>query len=216
MTDEYFVGIDLGTTYSCISYIDEDGEPVIDKNAEAEDTTPSIILFNENDEYVVGSVARDQAPMYPPERTVIAIKRQIGTNAEIIIDGKAYNPTTLSAMILGKVIGDFNANHSTQLKKAVITCPAYFGNNEREATKTAGLIAGLEEVRIINEPTAAAISYGFGSGGEPRKVLVYDLGGGTFDVTILEYDGTNFRAIATDGERHLGGRDWDACLVEAI
>jgi len=214
---EYCIGIDLGTTYSCLAYIDEDGNPVVEKNFEQEDTTPSVILFNESGEIIVGSPAKDMAMMYPPERVITAIKRQMGTDYEVDIDGDKYNPIMLSAVILRKMINDFNDNHGCDVKKAVITCPAYFGQNERDATKTAGTIAGLDDVTVINEPTAAAISFGFGAApGEKKRVLVYDLGGGTFDVTVLEIDGTAFTAVATDGERLLGGKDWDAKLSEII
>ena len=216
MTD-YCIGIDLGTTYSCLAYIDEDGDPVVEKNFEQEDTTPSVILFNENGEIIVGSPAKDMAMMYPPERVVTAIKRQMGTDYEVDIDGEKYNPIMLSAVILRKMINDFNENHGCDVKKAVITCPAYFGQNERDATKTAGTIAGLDDVTVINEPTAAAISFGFGAGNDGKKrVLVYDLGGGTFDVTVLEIDGQSFTAVATDGERLLGGKDWDAVISKLI
>jgi len=217
MSNEYVIGIDLGTTYSCLAYIDEEGDPVVEKNFEQEDTTPSVILFNENGEIIVGSPAKDMAIMYPIERVVTAIKRQIGTDYEVDIDGDKYTPVTLSAAILRKMINDFNDNHGVEVRRAIITCPAYFGQNERDATKTAGKVAGLEDVTIINEPTAAAISFGFGTGEETkRRVMVYDLGGGTFDVTILEIDGSSFTAVATDGERLLGGKDWDQVLIKMI
>lgn len=215
MTD-YSIGIDLGTTYSCLAYIDEDGDPVVEKNFEQEDTTPSVILFNDNGEIIVGSPAKEMAAMYAPERVITAIKRHMGTDYEVEIDGEKYNPIMLSAVILRKMINDFNDNHGTDIKRAVITCPAYFGQNERDATKTAGTIAGLEDVTVINEPTAAAISFGFGNTEGKKRVLVYDLGGGTFDVTILEIDGKSFTAVATDGERLLGGKDWDAVIAKII
>ena len=215
--EEYCVGIDLGTTYSCLAYLDEDGSPVVEKNFEQEDTTPSVILFNENGEIIVGSPAKDMAVMYSPERVVTAIKRHMGTEYELELDGNRYTPITLSAAILKKMVNDFNENHGTELKRAVITCPAYFGQNERDATKAAGRVAGLEEVTIINEPTAAAISFGFGAEPEEkRRVMVYDLGGGTFDVTILEIDGPAYTAVATDGERLLGGKDWDLVVSKLI
>ncbi len=213
---EYCIGIDLGTTYSCLAYIDEDGDPVVEKNFEEEDTTPSVVLFNEHGEIIVGSPAKEMATMYPPERIVTAIKRQIGSDYTVNIDGDSYNPIMLSAVILRKMINDFNEKHNCDVRKAVITCPAYFGQNERDATKTAGNIAGLEDVTIINEPTAAAICFGFGNTDTKKRVLVYDLGGGTFDVTILEIDGKDFSAVATDGERLLGGKDWDAALSNLI
>jgi len=217
MSEEYIIGIDLGTTYSCLAYIDEDGSPVVEKNFEQEETTPSVILFNENGEIIVGSPAKDMAIMYPPERVITAIKRQIGTDYTVSIDGYNLTPVDLSGAILKKMINDFNENHMVDVKKAVITCPAYFGQNERDATKSAGLVAGLESVTVINEPTAAAIAFGIGAAGEGKKrVMVYDLGGGTFDVTILEIDGVDFTAIATDGERLLGGKDWDAVITKMI
>ncbi len=216
MTD-YCIGIDLGTTYSCLAYIDEDGNPVVEKNFEQEDTTPSVILFNESGDIIVGSPAKEMATLYPPERVITSIKRQMGTDYTTDIDGETFNPTMLSAVILRKMINDFNDNHGCDVKKAVITCPAYFGQNERDATKTAGTIAGLEDVTVINEPTAAAISFGFGNAADGKKrVMVYDLGGGTFDVTILEIDGPSFTAVATDGERLLGGKDWDAAISKII
>ncbi|MCL2317520.1 MAG: Hsp70 family protein [Methanomassiliicoccaceae archaeon] len=217
MSNEFVIGIDLGTTYSCLAYIDEEGDPVVEKNFEQEDTTPSVILFNENGEIIVGSPAKDMAIMYPIERVVTAIKRQIGTDYEVDIDGNKYTPVTLSGAILRKMINDFNDNHGVEVKRAVITCPAYFGQTERDATKTAGKVAGLEEVTIINEPTAAAIAFGFGAGGsEKKRVMIYDLGGGTFDVTILDINGSAFTAVATDGERLLGGKDWDQVLIKMI
>ncbi|MDO5853483.1 MAG: Hsp70 family protein [Thermoplasmata archaeon] len=215
MTD-YCIGIDLGTTYSCLAYINEDGDPVVEKNFEQEDTTPSVILFNESGEIIVGSPAKEMSMMYPPERIVTSIKRQMGTDYEVDIDGQKFNPIMLSAVILRKMINDFNDNHGCDVKRAVITCPAYFGQNERDATKTAGTIAGLDDVTVINEPTAAAISFGFGSSADKKRVLIYDLGGGTFDVTVLEIDGSSFTAVATDGERLLGGKDWDAVISKII
>lgn len=216
MAGEYVIGIDLGTTYSCLAYIDDSGEPAVEKNFEQEDTTPSVILFNDNGEIIVGSPAKDMSMMYSPDRTVTAIKRHMGTDYEVMIDNERYTPVTLSASILKKMINDFNDNHGCDVKKAVITVPAYFGQTERDATKMAGKVAGLDDVTIINEPTAAAISFGLGSDGSKKRVLVYDLGGGTFDVTILEIDGSAFTAVATDGERLLGGKDWDAAITKLI
>lgn len=154
--------------------------------------------------------------MYPAERTFVSVKRYIGTEYEVDVDGEIYTPVTLSASILRKMLGDFNEAHDCQVKRAVITCPAYFGQNERDSTRNAGIIAGLEDVTIINEPTAAAISFGYGTDGSKKRVLVYDLGGGTFDVTVLEIDGTTFNAVATDGVRLLGGKDWDVALSSLI
>ncbi len=214
---KYSVGIDLGTTYSCLAYIDEDGDPVVEKNFEQEETTPSVILFNENGEIIVGTSAKEMALAYPEDRTITAIKRSMGTDFKVYIDGVAYNPVELSATILRKLINDFNENHGCELEEAVITVPAYFGQNEREQTKTAGIIAGLDKVYIINEPTAAAIAFGYGEKREKKeRVLVYDLGGGTFDVTILEIDDGQFTTVATDGERYLGGKDWDKDMTDII
>lgn len=216
MKEDYCIGIDLGTTYSCLAYIDGEGNPVVEKNFEQEDTTPSVVLFNENGEIIVGSPAKDMAVMYPANRTIASVKRQMGTDYKVNIDGDVYTPVTLSAAILKKMINDFNEAHGCDVKKAVITCPAYFGQNERDSTKYAGKIAGLEDVTIINEPTAAAISFGYGGDGSKKRVIVYDLGGGTFDVTILEIEGNSFTAVATDGERLLGGKDWDKALASLI
>ena len=216
MEDKYCIGIDLGTTYSCLAYIDDNGNPTVEKNFEQEDTTPSVILFNENGEIIVGSPAKDMAIMYPADRIITGIKRQVGTDYSVVIDGDKYTPVTLSAAILRKIINDFNENHGCEIKRAVITCPAYFGQNERDSTKMAGRIAGLEDVTIINEPTAAAVSFGYGGDGGKKRILVYDLGGGTFDVTILEIEGNSFTAVATDGERLLGGKDWDKALASLI
>lgn len=216
MKEDYCIGIDLGTTYSCLAYIDEEGNPLVEKNFEQEDTTPSVVLFNENGDIIVGSPAKDMAVMYPANRTVTSVKRQIGTDYKVNVDGNVYTPETLSAAILKKMINDFNEAHGCNVKKAIITCPAYFGQNERDSTKYAARIAGLEEVSIINEPTAAAISFGYGGNESKKKVMVCDLGGGTFDVTILEIEGNSFTAVATDGERLLGGKDWDKALASVI
>jgi len=220
MNEEYNIGIDLGTTYSCLAYIDDSGNPVVEKNYEQEDTTPSVILFNDVGEKIVGSSAKDMILMYNSDRFIVDIKRKMGSDYTVEIDGIRHTPTTLSGIILSKLIKDFEYAHGLdngEVTKAVITVPAYFGQEEREATVNAGLIAGLKEVTILNEPTAAAICFGFGNNdGESKKVLVYDLGGGTFDVTILQIDGKSFTAIATDGERFLGGKDWDEALKRIL
>ena len=216
MKDNFYIGIDLGTTYSCLAYIDEAGNPIIEKNFEQEDTTPSVVLFDENREMIVGSPAKDMAIMYPADRTFMSVKRQMGTDFKVNVDGEIYTPITLSAAILKKMLNDFNEVHNCDVKRAVITCPAYFGQKERDSTKYAGKIAGLDEVIIINEPTAAAISFGYGSDGSKKRIMVYDLGGGTFDVTILEIEGNTFNAVATDGEGLLGGKDWDIALASLI
>ncbi len=203
MSEEFSIGIDLGTTYSCLAYIDDNNEPVVERNYEHEDTTPSVILFNDVGEKLVGSSAKDMFLMYSSDRFVLDIKRKMGTDYSVDIDGIRYTPPTLSGLILRKLLKDFEENHGLDegsVKSAVITVPAYFGQEEREATVNAGRIAGLEEVTLLNEPTAAAICFGFGNNqGGPKKVLVYDLGGGTFDVTVLQIDGKSFTAIATDG-----------------
>ena len=220
MSEEYNIGIDLGTTYSCLAYIDDSGNPVVEKNYEQEDTTPSVILFNDVGEKIVGSSAKDMILMYNSDRFIVDVKRKMGSDYTVEIDGIRHTPTTLSGIILSKLIKDFEYAHGLdngEVTKAVITVPAYFGQEEREATVNAGLIAGLKEVTILNEPTAAAICFGFGNNdGESKKVLVYDLGGGTFDVTILQIDGKSFTAIATDGERFLGGKDWDEALKRIL
>ena len=220
MSEEYSIGIDLGTTYSCLAYIDDNNEPVVERNYEHEDTTPSVILFNDVGEKLVGSSAKDMFLMYSSDRFVLDIKRKMGTDYSVDIDGIRYTPPTLSGLILRKLLKDFEENHGLDegsVKSAVITVPAYFGQEEREATVNAGRIAGLEEVTLLNEPTAAAICFGFGNNqGGPKKVLVYDLGGGTFDVTVLQIDGKSFTAIATDGQRLMGGKDWDAALKQII
>ncbi|MBO4502938.1 MAG: Hsp70 family protein [Candidatus Methanomethylophilus sp.] len=220
MSEEYNIGIDLGTTYSCLAYIDDSGNPVVEKNYEQEDTTPSVILFNDVGEKIVGSSAKDMILMYSSDRFIVDVKRKMGSDYTVEIDGIRHTPTTLSGIILSKLIKDFEYAHGLEngeVTKAVITVPAYFGQEEREATVNAGLIAGLQEVTILNEPTAAAICFGFGNNdGESKKVLVYDLGGGTFDVTILQIDGKSFTAIATDGERFLGGKDWDEALKRIL
>ncbi len=220
MSEEFSIGIDLGTTYSCLAYIDDNNEPVVERNYEHEDTTPSVILFNDVGEKLVGSSAKDMFLMYSSDRFVLDIKRKMGTDYSVDIDGIRYTPPTLSGLILRKLLKDFEENHGLDegsVKSAVITVPAYFGQEEREATVNAGKIAGLEEVTLLNEPTAAAICFGFGNNqGGPKKVLVYDLGGGTFDVTVLQIDGKSFTAIATDGQRLMGGKDWDAALKQII
>ena len=220
MSEEFSIGIDLGTTYSCLAYIDDNNEPVVERNYEHEDTTPSVILFNDVGEKLVGSSAKDMFLMYSSDRFVLDIKRKMGTDYSVDIDGIRYTPPTLSGLILRKLLKDFEENHGLDegsVKSAVITVPAYFGQEEREATVNAGRIAGLEEVTLLNEPTAAAICFGFGNHqGAPKKVLVYDLGGGTFDVTVLQIDGKSFTAIATDGQRLMGGKDWDAALKQII
>lgn len=208
------IGIDLGTTYSCVAYLDENGMPIISTDSDDNVNTPSVILFHDDGTIVVGTEAKETSPMFDSKCTIDSIKRLIGTDYQITFNGKTYDPSSLSALILKKLLDDYESKHGERPKEAVITCPAYFKNNERMATKEAGYLAGLENVTLINEPTAAAICFGFGQDDTcHKKILIYDLGGGTFDVTILQIDGRNFNVIATDGERKLGGKDWDQCII---
>ncbi len=211
------IGIDLGTTYSCVSYLDENGKPVISPDAEDCTNTPSVILFRDRDSVIVGTEAKETSALFDPEYTVESIKRMVGTDYKVSIYDRTYDPVSLSSIILRKLLDDFELKHGTRPTEAVITCPAYFKNNERMATKDAGYSAGLKEVTLLNEPTAAAICFGFGQDDNSHKrILVYDLGGGTFDVTILDINGRHFDVVATDGERKLGGKDWDERIKEMI
>ena len=200
------IGIDLGTTNSCVAVI-EGGEPVVIANAEGGRTTPSVVAFSKTGERMVGQVAKRQA-ITNPERTVVSIKREMGTDHKVNIDGKAYTPQEISAMILQKLKADAEAYLGDTVTAAVITVPAYFTDAQRQATKDAGKIAGLDVKRIINEPTAAALSYGIDKG-EDQKVMVYDLGGGTFDVSIIEMGDGVQEVLATAGNNRLGGDDFD-------
>ena len=211
------VGIDLGTTYSCIAYVDDDGFPKVSPDCDDCVNTPSFIILEDEGDIIVGSVAKESCVLYSSSNIVNAIKRQIGSDYTLSIQGRTYNPSQLSALILDKVLNDFQERNGFRPESAVITCPAYFGNEERRATKQAGEIAGLKEITLLNEPTAAAICFGFGQDEDCHKrILVYDLGGGTFDITILQIDGKEFTALVTDGSRYLGGNDWDAALIELI
>lgn len=211
------IGIDLGTTYSCIAYLDENGTPIISTDSEDNINTPSVILFHDDGTIVVGTEAKETSPMFDSKCTIDSIKRLIGTDYQVTFNGKTYDPSSLSALILRKLLDDYESKHGERPKEAVITCPAYFKNNERMATKEAGYLAGLDKVTLINEPTAAAICFGFGQDDDcHKKILIYDLGGGTFDVTILQIDGREFNVIATDGERRLGGKDWDQCIINMV
>ncbi|GAV25472.1 molecular chaperone DnaK [Carboxydothermus islandicus] len=205
------VGIDLGTTNSCIAVM-EGGEVIVIPNAEGGRTTPSVVSFGKNGERIVGQVAKRQA-ITNPERTVISIKRHMGTNYRVKIDDKEYTPQEISAMILQKLKQDAEAYLGEKIEKAVITVPAYFTDAQRQATKDAGRIAGLEVLRIINEPTAAALAYGLDKEGE-QTILVYDLGGGTFDVSILEIGDGVFEVKATAGNNRLGGDDFDQRIID--
>jgi len=207
------VGIDLGTTNSVIAVL-EGGKPVVIPNAEGSRTTPSVVGFSKTGERLVGQVAKRQA-VTNPERTITSIKRKMGTNYKVNIDGKEYTPQEISAMILQKLKADAEAYLGEKITKAVITVPAYFSDSQRTATRDAGIIAGLEVLRIINEPTAAALAYGLDKE-EDQTILVYDLGGGTFDVSILELGDGVFEVKATSGNNHLGGDDFDQRIVDYV
>ena len=205
------IGIDLGTTNSCVAVI-EGGEPVVIANAEGARTTPSVVAFSKTGERLVGQVAKRQA-ITNPERTISSIKRQMGSNYHVTIDGKNYTPQEISAMILQKLKADAEAYLGDRVTEAVITVPAYFTDAQRQATKDAGKIAGLDVKRIINEPTAAALAYGIDKE-EDQKVMVYDLGGGTFDVSIIEMGDGVQEVLATAGNNHLGGDDFDQRIMD--
>ncbi len=206
------VGIDLGTTNSVVAAIDEAGESVVITLAEGSRLCPSVVGFSKTGERLVGQLAKRQA-ITNPDRTISSIKRQMGTRYRVGIDGVEYSPEEISAMILAKLRSDAEAFLGDAVTEAVITVPAYFSNAQREATKAAGQIAGLSVVRIVNEPTAAALAYGQDKAGE-QTVLVWDLGGGTFDVSILELDNGVFEVRATSGDTHLGGDDWDIRIID--
>ncbi|HIT54056.1 MAG TPA: molecular chaperone DnaK [Candidatus Fimivicinus intestinavium] len=205
------IGIDLGTTNSCVAVI-EGGEPVVIPNAEGARTTPSVVAFSKTGERMVGQVAKRQA-ITNPDRTVSSIKRQMGSDYHVSIDGKKYTPQEISAMILQKLKTDAEAYLGDKVTEAVITVPAYFTDSQRQATKDAGKIAGLEVKRIINEPTAAALAYGIDKETD-QKVMVYDLGGGTFDVSIIEMGDGVQEVLATAGNNHLGGDDFDQRVID--
>ena len=205
------IGIDLGTTNSCVAVM-EGGESVVIPNAEGNRTTPSVVAFSKDGERMVGQVAKRQA-ITNPDRTVMSIKRELGTNYKVNIDGKAYTPQEISAMILQKLKADAEAYLGQTVTEAVITVPAYFTDAQRQATKDAGRIAGLDVKRIINEPTAAAVAYGVDKE-QAQKVMVYDLGGGTFDVSILDIDDGVIEVLATAGNNRLGGDDFDKCVMD--
>ena len=207
------IGIDLGTTNSCVAVM-EGGEPVVIPNAEGARTTPSVVAFTKNGERLVGQVAKRQA-VTNPDRTIISIKRDMGTDRRINIGGKDYTPQDISAMILMKLKADAEAYLGETVTQAVITVPAYFSDSQRQATKDAGRIAGLEVLRIINEPTAAALAYGLDKD-DSHKILVYDLGGGTFDVSLLEIGDGVFEVLATNGNTRLGGDDFDQRIIDYL
>ena len=207
------IGIDLGTTNSCVAVM-EGGEPVIIPNAEGGRTTPSVVAFSKIGERMVGSLAKRQA-VTNHDRTISSIKREMGTNYRVAIDGHKYSPQEISAMILQKLKRDAESYLGEPVTEAVITVPAYFTDAQRQATKDAGKIAGLNVQRIINEPTAAALAYGVDRE-EPQKIMVYDLGGGTFDVSILDISAGVIEVLATAGNNHLGGDDFDQCIVDYL
>ena len=207
------IGIDLGTTNSCVAVM-EGGESVVIANAEGNRTTPSVVAFSKTGERMVGQVAKRQA-ITNPDRTISSIKREMGTDHRVGVDGKSYTPQEISAMILQKLKADAEGYLGTTVTEAVITVPAYFTDSQRQATKDAGKIAGLEVKRIINEPTAAALAYGVDKE-EAQKVMVYDLGGGTFDVSILDIDDGVIEVLATAGNNRLGGDDFDECVMKYL
>ena len=207
------IGIDLGTTNSCAAVV-EGGKPAIIHNAEGSRTTPSVVAFTKDGERLVGATACRQAAINP-ERTISSVKRHMGTDWRASIDGKRFTPQEISAMILRKLRRDAEAFLGQEVTQAVITVPAYFNDMQRQATKDAGRIAGLEVLRIINEPTSAALAYGLDNG-DPQKVMVYDLGGGTFDVSIIEIGEGVIEVLATAGDNHLGGDDFDERVADYL
>ena len=208
------IGIDLGTTNSCVAVM-EGGEPVVIANAEGSRTTPSVVGFQKDGERLVGQIAKRQA-VANSDRTVISIKRHMGSDYKVNIDGKQYSPQEISAMILAKLKKDAESYLGEPVKDAVITCPAYFTDSQRQATKDAGKIAGLNVLRIINEPTAAALAYGLDKDKKSHKVMIYDLGGGTFDVSILDIGDGVFEVLATNGNCMLGGDDFDKRIMDYV
>ena len=208
------IGIDLGTTNSCVSVM-EGGEPVVIPNAEGNRTTPSVVAFSKNGERLVGQIAKRQA-VTNPDNTVISIKRSMGTDKKVKIEGDEFTPQEISAMILQKLKQDAENYLGSEVKQAVITVPAYFSDSQRQATKDAGKIAGLEVLRIINEPTAASLAYGMDKEDQDQKIMVYDLGGGTFDVSILDIGDGVFEVLATSGNNNLGGDDFDQKIIDYL
>ena len=220
----YVFGIDLGTTYSCISYIDEYGKAVVLKNSDGDHTTPSVVMVESQNNIIVGTEAKRSIEM-EPDKTVQFIKRKMGKeNDTVNLNGTTYHAPEISSMILKKIVNDANEElrqtgvlqDGESIKDVVITCPAYFGMNERQATKAAGELAGLNVLNIINEPTAAAISYGVSGNDKNETVLVYDLGGGTFDITVMSIAGSDISVVCTGGDDQLGGKDWDEALMDYV
>ena len=208
------IGIDLGTTNSCVAVM-EGGEPVVIPNAEGNRTTPSVVAFSNNGERLVGQIAKRQA-VTNPDHTIISIKRKMGTNEKVNIDGDSFTPQEISAMILQKLKTDAENYLGQKVTQAVITVPAYFSDSQRQATKDAGKIAGLEVLRIINEPTAAALAFGMDKEDQDQKIMIYDLGGGTFDVSILDIGDGVFEVLATNGNTRLGGDDFDERIMNYL
>ena len=207
------IGIDLGTTNSCVAVM-EGGEATVIPNAEGMRTTPSVVGFSKDGERLVGEIAKRQA-VANPDRTISSIKRKMGSDYTVSVDGKNYTPQEISAMILTKLKNDAEKYLGQKVTQAVITVPAYFTDSQRQATKDAGKIAGLEVMRIINEPTAAALAYGLDKDeNKNQKVLIFDLGGGTFDVSVLELGDGVFEVLATSDNNHLGGDDFDKRIIE--
>ena len=207
------IGIDLGTTNSCVAVM-EGGEPVVIPNSEGNRTTPSVVAFSKDGERLVGQIAKRQA-VTNPDHTIISIKRKMGTAEKVKIDDDSFTPQEISAMILQKLKTDAESYLGQKVTQAVITVPAYFNDSQRQATKDAGKIAGLDVLRIINEPTAAALAFGMDKA-EDQKIMVYDLGGGTFDVSILDIGDGVFEVLATNGNTHLGGDDFDQRVIDYL
>lgn len=209
-------GIDLGTTYSAIAWLDEHGKPTVLNNIDGQPTTPSVVYFESPDNIVVGETAKEMIPQ-EPDRVVSFIKREMGNSTYEFKtpDGESYTPIQISGFILKKLVKDAEAKTGSPIKNVIITCPAYFGTDEHRATKEAGKYAGLNVLKILNEPTAAAFAYGVKEG-EPQTIMVYDLGGGTFDVTIIRVKEDSIETVATGGDSALGGKDWDSAFVDLL
>lgn len=210
-------GIDLGTTYSCISYVDENGKAVVTTNSEGDLITPSVVFFDDGGEnIIVGSAAKESSKMYPND-VASFVKRSMGDeNFLFLHEGKEYSPEEISSYVLRKLVNDAKEKLGEDVEDVVITCPAYFGINEREATQKAGEIAGLNVLQIINEPTAAAVAYGLTDNQAERTILVYDLGGGTFDITMIQISENKIEVVVTGGDHTLGGKDWDDAIINYL
>lgn len=218
MSEKYVFGIDLGTTYSCISYFDENGQCVTCQSVEGESTIPSVVRMEPGSEPIVGNAAKNTAILYP-ETTIQFVKSRIGIDPEFSYgpdQSFTTTPVEVSAQILKKIAADGAVYTNSDVKRVVITVPAYFGDSEKRATKEAGAAAGLDVLGIIEEPTAAAIYYGMNKSEQAENVIVFDLGGGTFDVTAMEINGRNFRTITTEGDHDLGGKNWDVALIDLV